>query len=189
MEFAGYGRIRRRRTTGGESRPATGGDHRGRARAAEAPWRVTAPYQALARHEKVQALATELQFAVCKDYIDHPENLADYGLQPAHARITFQDNLQGEKKTIWVGDADTSPDKKGLFVKAEGQDAVLVIENPLLNLLPTTPTEWRDLRLLTRRVSEIKEVTYTAARTASCWQDAEGAWSCGAVLKYRTHSP
>ena len=145
---------------------------------AEAPWRVTAPYQALARYEKVQALATELQFAVCKDYIDHPENLADYGLQPAHARISFQDNLQGGKRTIWVGDADTSPDKKGLFVKAEGQDAVLVVENPLLNLLPTTPTEWRDLRLLTRRVSEIKEVTYTrGADRFVLVKDAEGAWS------------
>lgn len=145
---------------------------------AEAPWRVTAPYEALARHEKVQALATELQFAVCKDFIDHPENLSDYGLQPARARITFQDNRAGVSKTILLGNADTSPDRKGFFVKAEGQDSVLVVENPLLTLLPASPTEWRDLRLLTRRVSDIKEVTYTrGADRFVLAKDAEGAWA------------
>lgn len=142
-----------------------------------AQWRIVSPYEAPARHEKVEALASELQFAVCKDFIDHPENLSDYGLQPARARITFKDAGAGTERTLLVGKVDDSPDKAGQFVKLDNQDAVLVIETPLLSLLPTTPTEWQDLRLLTGRVSDIKELTYTRGEKRMILaKDAEGGW-------------
>jgi hypothetical protein len=144
---------------------------------ASAPWRVVSPFEALARHEKVEALASALQFALCKDFIDAPENLSDYGLQPARARITFKDAGAGEERTVLLGKADDSPDKAGLFVKLDGQDAVLVIDAPLLSLLPASTTEWRDLRLLTGRVSDIKELTYTRGNTRMVLaKDTEGGW-------------
>ncbi len=143
----------------------------------EAPWRIIAPFEALARYEKAQELATALQFAVCREFIDSPENLADYGLAPARARITFQDLRGGPKKTIWLGMAQDSAENPGLFVKTKEQESVLVIEEPLLNLLPTSPTEWRDLRLLTGRISDIKELIYTRGGERFILEkDAGGDW-------------
>lgn len=143
----------------------------------EAPWRVVAPFQALARHEKVEEVATALQFAVGKEFIDRPENLADYGLSPAKARISFPDPKSGKRKTLWLGAAEESTEHPGLFVKILDQDGVFVIESPLLNLLPTTPVAWRDLRLLTRRVSDIKELIYTRGPGRFVLDKApDGAW-------------
>ncbi len=127
----------------------------------DAPWYVVAPFEALARHEQVEELAKALQFAAGKAFIDNPENLSDYGLDPAHARISFQDPQSGARKTIWLGMAEDTETRPGLFVKALEHDSVFVIEAPLLNLLPTSPGEWRDLRLLTRRVSEMNKLIYT----------------------------
>lgn len=128
----------------------------------ESPWRVVSPYDAPGRHEKIEELAKELQFAVCKEFIDSPESLTDYGLQPARARIVFMDASSNERQSVWVGSVDTSPNKQGLFVRTEGRDAVQVIDSHLMNLLPTSPLEWRDLRLFTNRLSDLKQLTYRA---------------------------
>lgn len=143
----------------------------------DAPWRVVSPFNALARHETIQALANELQFAVCNDFVDEPESLADYGLQPARARLSFTDARGGEEQTLWLGSVDEAPDRQGLYVKVDGHDAVLLIDGHLLTLLPSSPVEWRDLRLLTRRVSDIKELTYTTANDRFVLtKDAEQGW-------------
>ena len=57
------------------------------------------------------------------------------------------------------------------------QDSVFIIESPLLNLLPTTPMAWRDLRLLTRRVSDIMDLIYTRGPDRFVFNKSpDGAW-------------
>lgn len=143
----------------------------------QAPWRVTAPFEASAHYEKVEALAEALQFAVCKAYVDTPESLSDYGLDPPRARISFQDANGGEMRTVFVGLPDESPESKGLFVQVAGQQAVSIIEDPLHTLFPVSVSEWRDLRLLTRRLTDIAELHYSRGDTQLSMERSDtGSW-------------
>ena len=145
---------------------------------AEAPWRMTTPEEVPANHAAVEALAQELQFAVGREFIDNPETLADYGLKPARARITVKDAASGRRQTLWIGMHDDSPDKKGLFVKREKEDAVVVMDPHVYTLLPKSPQAWRDKRLLTRRVSDIKRLEYSTEFDRFVLQkDEQGNWA------------
>ena len=145
---------------------------------AQAPWRMVSPDKAPANHAAVDALARELQFAVGKEFIDNPEHLADYGLNPARARITVKDAGRGRRQTLWIGTHDDSPDNKGVFVKREKEDAVIVVDPHLYTLFPRDPLAWRDKRLLTRRVSDIKRLEYSTEFDRFVLQkDEEGNWS------------
>ncbi|NLN92205.1 MAG: DUF4340 domain-containing protein [Candidatus Hydrogenedens sp.] len=128
----------------------------------EAPWELTSPVEAPANYEKVEALSQALQFAVCADFIDTPEMLADYGLDPPRARLSMKDQNDRDWRVLWLGDVDTTPGKEGLFVRVEGQDTVLVTDTELLEFLPKGPLEWRDLRLITRRISDIRKLDHKA---------------------------
>ena len=146
--------------------------------APEAPWRLTAPEEAPANYAAVKALADEVQFAVGKEFIDNPEALSDYGLDPPQARISLKDNRSGRKQTLWIGGHDESPEKKGLFVKRDIEDAVIVIDPHLMALLPKDPLAWRDKRLLTRRVSDINLLEYsTEFDRFVLKKDDKGHWS------------
>lgn len=146
--------------------------------AVEAPWRLVSPEEAPANHTAVDTLAKELQFVVGKEYIDNPENLSDYGLNPARARITVKDAVSGRRQTLWIGTHDDSPEKKGLFVKREKEDAVVVIDPHVYSLFPKNPLAWRDKRLLTRRVSDIKLLRYSTENDQFVLQkDEKGNWT------------
>lgn len=143
----------------------------------EAPWQLTSPVEALANYEKVEQMSHTLQYAVCTDFIDAPETLSDYGLDPPRARISMKDRNDTEWRTIWLGNVDTTPDKEGLFVKVEGQDAILVTSLQLLDVIPRSPLEWRDLRLVTQRITELKKLEYAAPDAAfTLGKDEEGRW-------------
>ncbi|MCK5863145.1 MAG: DUF4340 domain-containing protein [Candidatus Hydrogenedentes bacterium] len=158
--------------------------------AVDTPWRMTAPKEAPANHHAVQALAAELQYAVCKEFIDTPEDLSDYGLNPARARITVKDADSGEEQILWIGAPDESPDKKGLFVKREHEDAVLVIDPHLVALLPHDPLEWRDKRLLTRRVSDINRLEYTTEFDGFVLEKKDGgAWYLSKPVMDKVNGP
>ncbi len=144
---------------------------------AAAPWRITAPEEGPANHATVQALADEVQFAVSLDFIDNPEDLRDYGLDPPRARISVKDAASGRRQTLWLGAPDESPDRSGIFARREHEDAVLVIDPHIITLLPGTPLEWRDRRLLTRRVTDINRLEYSTSHDAFTLEKSEdGNW-------------
>lgn len=143
----------------------------------EAPWELTSPVEALANYEKVEALSQALQYAVVTDFIDEPEMLANYGLDPPRARISMKDKNDSQWRVLWLGDVDTTPGKEGLFAQVDGQDTVLVTEVELLEFLPRGPLEWRDLRLVTKRISDIRKLDYQAPDARfSLAKDEKGRW-------------
>ncbi len=148
---------------------------------AASPWRMVVPEEAPADHRAVQALADEVQFAVAQDFIDNPEALRDYGLDPPRARISVRDGDSGHKQTFWLGALDESPDRSGIFARREHEDAVIVLDPHIVSLLPTAPLEWRDRRLLTRRVTDINRLEYVADDDAFVLEkDDAGRWRLAA---------
>lgn len=125
----------------------------------ESPWRVTAPVDAIADQERVQALVSEVQFGMGHNFIDHPEDLSDYGLNPPAARISVVDNVTGKAQTVLFGHL-TEGDKGGMYARRPDREAVFTVEPHILTLFPKSLQDFRDRHLLTRAVMEVSKVRY-----------------------------
>lgn len=143
----------------------------------QSPWRMTEPLAAPANQEAVDAFVKEVQFSTGRNFVDNPENLSDYGLKPARARISVVDDRSRKGQTILLGRLEDKGDNTGLYVRCAGQDAVFQIDGQLWTLLPKTPLQWRERRLLTRRVSDINRIAFTGKDdTFTLAKDDKGEW-------------
>jgi hypothetical protein len=143
----------------------------------KSPWRMVAPVEAAADQEAVDALVKEVQFATGRNFVDKPESLSDYGLKPARARITVVDDRGGKAQTILIGRLEEKGDKGGLYVQHVGQDAVFQIDGQLWTLLPKSPLQWRERRLLTRRVSDVSRIEFRGKDDSfTLGKDEKGEW-------------
>jgi hypothetical protein len=125
-----------------------------------APWWLMEPHHALADQLKVAPLIQELQFGRGRDYIDSPESLADYGLQPPIFEITLRTGPQDVAQTLLFGGVDTLSGKGGIFAKQAHRDAVFTVDAHLISLLPKTPSGLREAHLLTRPAEGLHAITY-----------------------------
>jgi len=144
---------------------------------ADAAWRVIQPNEGPADQEAVNALISELQYGVGSTFIDKPEDLSDYGLKPASARITVVDAQSGKPQTLYLGD----PDRSGagtLYAQRVGRNAVFSVPGTLLSLLPSTPDALRERRLFTGEVKQVTQVVYrNRAGGLTLKRGVDGAWT------------
>jgi hypothetical protein len=143
---------------------------------AEAPWRMLAPVDAPADEEAVNALAVEIQSAVGRDFIDAPEALEQYGLEPAAARLSVSDTPEGKAQTIYFGHLDKTG-SGGVFVKRADRVAVFKIDPNVLTLFPRTPSAFRQRHLLTLDIQSLRELRVAGAQGDFTLQkDESGPW-------------
>lgn len=142
----------------------------------DAPWQVEEPVKAYADQEHANDLAKEIQFAMGSDFVDHPENLTDYGLQPANVRITVRDEKDGKDQTIYVG--SSAQDKKGMvYLRRADWNSVCMVDGHLVALFPETPDAFRDRRLLTHAASDIRSLEYQSGSDSFLLEkDEKNAW-------------
>lgn len=141
------------------------------------PWKLVSPIEAPADQEALDALAGYLQFGVVAKFFDHPENYADFGLDPPRARLTFADVAKGRAQTLLIGNLENSDEYGGLFIRRAGQTAVELVDPRLVELIPKRPTQWRETRLITRRISELSAVVCARAEGGfTLRREQEGAW-------------
>ena len=131
-------------------------------RNSDGAWRMTSPVDAPANQERVEALVTDLQYMVGRSYIDAPENLGDYGLNPPGAKITLHGDRSGEPRTLMLGWVVSGEESGGIYAKLEHNPAVFAIDGHLLSLLPETPDAFRETRLFTGEASNLKEIQLDA---------------------------
>lgn len=140
-------------------------------------WRMVEPVQGPADREWLDDLVKEVQFAVGRDYMDAPESLADYGLDPPVARITVVSG-DGPRQTILFGGLDERGEKTGLFAKRASRPSVFVMGSHVVSLFPRSVDSFRERRLLTRRASDIERIHYQTAETDVVLEnDPEQGWS------------
>lgn len=140
-----------------------------------APWYLLSPSKGLANQEAVNALASEIQFGMGRNFIDSPENLSDYGLDRPWCRLTYYDARERVPQTLFLGDLQTAgqstkeKDKEkrkrlklsestGVFAKLSGQNSVFLVDTHLIELLPKSPESFRDRHIFTRDVSGLVKV-------------------------------
>ena len=130
---------------------------------AESLWVMSSPIESAANQEIVGNIVKEMQFAVGRSFVDAPEALSDYGLQPANWRVSVVALGSETPQTILIGDiSDEGGEGKesGLYVKRADRPAVFVVDAHLVTLLPKTPDAYRERRLFTGNAKDIQSFTY-----------------------------
>ncbi len=150
----------------------------------EGEWRMTEPFEALANSQLVLGLAKELQFAVGHEYMDKPENLNDFFLNPPGARITVFSGEDGAPQTLYIGGGTRTGEKDMLFAKRADAPAVFQIDGALYGYFPKTPDAYRENRLLTRSALELERIEYQAGEvTLTLERDANKRWQLSSPVQ------
>lgn len=141
----------------------------------KSPWQIVAPSQGLADQEAVNALASEIQYGVARDFIDNPESLSDYGLDPPRCRLTYFDIKNKKPQTLFLGGMQTAgqstqeKDREkrkrlklsectGVFAKLSGQNSVFLLDPQFLQLLPRSPESFRNRKIFTNELANVNKI-------------------------------
>lgn len=144
---------------------------------ADEPWLQLSPIHTAANQEKVNELVKEIQYARGRNYVDAPEAYADYGLDPATARITIENGGTGGRQTFFFGDSATAGNDSGVYVRKEGEPAVFMMDGQIVALFPRI-NSLRERRLMTHQARDITKLEFIGREFSyTLVQDKTGAWS------------
>ncbi|MBI5092610.1 MAG: DUF4340 domain-containing protein [Candidatus Hydrogenedentes bacterium] len=132
---------------------------------ADGSWALVKPVTGIANKTLAEKLASEMQNLTGRGYVDKPESLDDYGLNPPRARVTVRSGADGEPQTVYFGSVYKGDEKGGLYAKQAASPAVFVIDSGIIERLPKTPDGFRDKRLFTKLDGEIQSLHYVAGLT------------------------
>lgn len=145
---------------------------------AQGVWSIVAPTPGTADQEMLNALASDLQFARGRNYIDSPESLKDYQLDPPRAQVRIKGE-DGAFQTAYFGAFE--PGKKengGVYVMQEGRPSVFAVDAHIVNNFPQAgPDAWREKRIITRQGSDITSIKYSAGPQQFLLVNEEGGWT------------
>ncbi|MCC6797837.1 MAG: DUF4340 domain-containing protein [Candidatus Hydrogenedentes bacterium] len=144
---------------------------------AQGLWSVVAPTPGTADQEMLNTLAGDLQFARGRDYVDAPEDLKDYQLDPPKTRVRVKGE-DGQLQTAYFGAFEPkSKENPGIYAMQEGQPSVFVVDAQIVNNFPQAgPDAWREKRLITRQGSDITSIKYSAGPQQFLLVNEEGGW-------------
>lgn len=146
-------------------------------RDANGQWQLLHPEGGRADQEAVENYATLVRFAVGRNYVDAPEDLADYSLRPPKARLTVTSG-DFAPQTVYFGafEADKKDDP-GVYVKRESDPAVFVVDAQLFQDFPKSAGAWHEKRLLSRSGADIASLEYEAGEQSfALVNEPGGAW-------------
>lgn len=123
-------------------------------------WYMTSPVEGAAEQETVNNLAGMLHLASGRDYVDAPESLADYGLDPPRARITAWTAPDSPPQVVYVGGAAKVGEKDGVYARRADTPSVFVLEQGFLEHLPQAPDSFLARALLTHPAADIRTLEY-----------------------------
>lgn len=133
------------------------------ARDEEYNWQMLEPVETRANQPRVQALVDEVRFMQRRDFIDAPEDLSDYRLDPPERILSVRGGPDGETRKLMLGGAAGESSGGGLFAKLDGVPSVFVIDAHIITLFPKTPDEFRETRLMSGEAANLAAVRYVDA--------------------------
>lgn len=138
-------------------------------------WRLVEPVYARARQDRLERLAQILRSLGGREFIDDPESLADYGLDPPFSRLTAH-APDGTTQTLLLGWIADDPENAGMFVKRTNNPSIIVVDARLLTLLPSEPEDFREKRLFTRKAARLKTVRYRDGSSSLRLENTADGW-------------
>lgn len=115
----------------------------------DAPWRLSLPIPYPAKNHAIDQLLESLEGLVAATEIPQSElksgkrTLAEFGLDVPHATVTLQH--EGQRTEVFFG--ARTPAGEGLYLQALNQSSIYVVGADLLNRLPRSHDDWRDIAL------------------------------------------
>ena len=141
-------------------------------------WQMVSPEQAPANRETVESIIKEVQYSLIVGFVEQPESLDDYGLNPPKARLTIYAAAGSEPQTVLMGTRGDHESAKGcIYAKWASKPAVFLMDPNVLAVLPQAPNALREGRLFTRDASKLRSIRYkTPDADFSLENDPEKGW-------------
>ncbi|MCX5769953.1 MAG: DUF4340 domain-containing protein [Candidatus Hydrogenedentes bacterium] len=141
-------------------------------------WQMVSPEQAPANAEIVESIIKEIQFSMIVGFIEQPESVDDYGINPPKARLTIYTAAGAEPQTVLIGSRSDQESAKGCYyAKWASRPTVFLMDPNAVAVLPQAPGALREGRLFTRDASKLKSIRYkTAEADFTLENDPEKGW-------------
>jgi len=123
-------------------------------------WSLVAPVSAAADRRAADDLATSLAtLRVEREIEANPQKLADFGLAPPAAEVTFK--AKGQDRTVKLG--AKSPSGIWAYAQEGAKPAVILVPEGILTDAQKPPSEYRDKTLLAFERKDVKTVEVRSA--------------------------
>ncbi|MFP6583143.1 MAG: DUF4340 domain-containing protein, partial [Candidatus Hydrogenedentota bacterium] len=144
----------------------------------DALWRMTSPYEAYTFQNKVLHLISQLSFLTGQDYVDAPDDLGDFGLDPPWARIEVRNSETGVTQTLSLRWRDDMAEDGRMFASLVGNPSVFTIDAKMIGYLPDVPGDFREKHLFTQEAINLSAIHYRdSAHEFSLRYDEDSGWN------------
>lgn len=158
--------------------------------AAEQPgkWRIVKPRALSADTDLVSEFLDKLEGAKATEFVDDaPKSLTPYGLdKPARVTVWVGRDKDRAARTLLVG--RPVPEKKGVYVKREGEPGVILTAEALWTAFPKTVAALRDKTVVSYAYDKLAKVEITHGRETIDLEKDGTAWKLTAPEALRADS-
>ena len=151
-------------------------------------WRIVKPRALRADTDLVSEFLDKLEGAKATEFVDDaPKSLAPYGLdKPARVTVWVGRDKDRAARTLLVG--RPVPEKKGVYVKREGEPGVILTAGAVWTAFPKTVAALRDKTVVTYAYDKLAKVEITHGRESIGLEKAGTEWKLTAPEALRADS-
>lgn len=164
------------------------GDQVGLAADEPGKWRIVKPRALRADTDLVSEFLDKLEGAKAVEFVDDaPKSLAPYGLdKPARVTVWVGRDKDRAARTLLVG--RPVPEKKGVYVKREGEPGVILTAEAVWTAFPKTVAALRDKTVVSYAYDKLAKVEITHGRGTVSLEKDGTAWKLTAPEALRADS-
>jgi hypothetical protein len=151
-------------------------------------WRIVKPRALGADTDLVSEFLDKLEGAKAAEFVDDaPKSLAPYGLdKPARVTVWVGRDKDRAARTLLVG--RPVPEKKGVYVKREGEPGVILTAEAVWTAFPKTVAALRDKTVVSYAYDKLAKVEITHGRETIALEKAGTSWKLTAPEALRADS-
>jgi hypothetical protein len=164
------------------------GDQIGLAADEPGKWRIVKPRALRADTDLVSEFLDKLEGAKAIEFVDDaPKSLVPYGLdKPARVTVWVGRDKDRAARTLLVG--RPVPEKKGVYVKREGEPGVIMTAEVVWTAFPKTVAALRDKTVVSYAYDKLAKVEITHGRESIGLEKAGAGWKLTAPEALRADS-
>jgi hypothetical protein len=151
-------------------------------------WRIVKPRAMRADTDVVGEFLDKLEGAKAMDFVDDaPKSLAPYGLdKPSRVTVWVGRDKDRAARTLLVG--RLAPEKKGVYVKREGEPGVILTAEPVWSVFPKTVAALRDKVVVSYAYDKLAKVEIAHGRETIDLEKEGTGWKLTAPEALRADS-
>ncbi len=139
-------------------------------------WRIVKPRSIRADSDMVAEFLDKLEGAKAIEFVDDaPKTLAPYGLdKPSRVTLWLGKDKERSSRTLLIG--RPAPEKKGVYVKREGERGVMLTAEAIWTAVPKTVAALRDKVVVSYAYDKLAKVEIAQARGSVVLEKDGARW-------------